>query len=914
MKGYQYLDENGTFSLNDPELTGYLYFPIANEKGVMASVTPVLAGDNKMGQNTFLLAPVSSEDLHDKRGTRNFWVNVKGKGLWSVTGASAWQEAKLFGKEKDKSVLTAGMMWHNVKRTSEEYGLEAEVTSFVPLADTLEIMMVTLRALSEDLTVTPTAAIPLYARSADNIRDHRHVTSLLHRMETVKEGILLNPTLTFDERGHRKNEIVYGVAGSGVSPDGGVSSNGAVSSGGDTIEFPAGFYPVIEDFIGEGGSLTNPRALLEGTEPVKEGYQRDGYETLGGIAYETCTLKKGEEKTYIVVLGYGKSKEDFLTQARPYLSKSHCDSALLETKKNWLEKLNIKYHTSSKDFDAWMQWVDFQPILRRIYGCSFLPHHDYGKGGRGWRDLWQDCLALLIMNPDGVRDMLWSNYAGVRVDGSNATIIGTKQGEFIADRNNITRVWMDHGVWPFLTTRLYIMQTGDTGLLFKESTYFKDPQAVRGEEKDFEWKAEDGNILNTKEGEVYKGTVLEHVLIQLLTAFFDVGEHNHMRLRGADWNDALDMAKERGESVAFTALYGQNLVQLGEMLLHLKEEGMEKVSLLEELFLLLKDDGRLYEDGKAKADLLHSYCDKVRHTVSGVKKEISLEELADNLKKKGNWIKEHIRKTEWISSSEGYSWYNSYYDNNGRRVEGDYPEGIRMMLTGQVFAIMSGIASEEQVKDITAAADNYLYAKELGGYKLNTDFHELKTDLGRMFGFAYGSKENGAVFAHMAVMYANALYQRDFAKEGFKVIDSLYSHLSNFDKSRIYPGIPEYIGDNGRGLYHYLTGSASWLLLTVLTEMFGVKGEYGNLLLEPKLLKEQFDKEGKAGVSFVFGGKSFAVTYTNREGKEFGEYRIGEAFIDDEPLELTENKFVLSGEKIELLGSNVVHRITADLI
>lgn len=407
MKGYQYLDENGTFSLKDPELTGYLYFPLANEKGVMASVTPSLGGDNKMGQNTFLLAPVSSEELHDKKGTRNFWVNIEGKGLWSAAGASAWQEAGLFSKEKDKTLLTAGMMWHSVKRTSEEYGIEAEITSFVPLADTLEVMLVTLRAPFEDITITPTAAIPLYGRSADNIRDHRHVTSLLHRMETVKEGILLNPTLTFDERGHRKNEIVYGVAG---------SAEAAPLPEGEATELPAGFYPVIEDFIGEGGSLINPRVLLEGKEPVKAGFHKDGYETLGDIAYETCTLKKGEEKTYIVVLGYGKSKEDFLSQAKPYLSKAYSEKALAEAKKSWLEKLNIKYHTASRDFDVWMQWVDFQPILRRIYGCSFLPHHDYGKGGRGWRDLWQDCLALLIMNPDGVREMLWSNYAGVRAD------------------------------------------------------------------------------------------------------------------------------------------------------------------------------------------------------------------------------------------------------------------------------------------------------------------------------------------------------------------------------------------------------------------------------------------------------------------------------------------------------------------
>ena len=42
-----------------------------------------------------------------------------------------------------------------------------------------------------------------------------------------------------------------------------------------------------------------------------------------------------------------------------------------------------------------------------------------------------------------------------------------------------------------------------------------------------------------------------------------------------------------------------------------------------------------------------------------------------------------------------------------------------------------------------------------------------------MFGFAYGEKENGAVFSHMAVMFANALYKRGFVKEGHRALDAL---------------------------------------------------------------------------------------------------------------------------------------------
>ena len=61
-----------------------------------------------------------------------------------------------------------------------------------------------------------------------------------------------------------------------------------------------------------------------------------------------------------------------------------------------------------------------------------------------------------------------------------------------------------------------------------------------------------------------------------------------------------------------------------------------------------------------------------------------------------------------------------------------------MMLTGQVFAIMGNVATDEQITQITRSADHYLYKEEIGGYRLNTDFKELKFDMGRMFGFAYG--------------------------------------------------------------------------------------------------------------------------------------------------------------------------------
>ena len=895
MNKYKFIDNQGTFLLENPEINSYMYFPIANECGVMSSLTPTLNGDCKMSQNTFLLAPVSAEELHNNKSSRNFWIYIEGYGAWSVTGASGKQKYEVFDKNKENTKLEAGIMWHKITRESQNIGIKSEATSFVPSNNKkVELMKVTVTNISnEGKKITPTAAIPFYARSADNVRDHKHVTSLLHRIETTDYGVIVNPTLTFDERGHKKNTIVYGI----VSAE-------------DDGKKPIGFCPLVEDYIGEGGSFEAPETIIINKKfDVKSNEKFEGYEAIGAIRFNDIIIEPGQSKTYIVAMAFGESKRDIESISNDVLKETDFDSLLEETKLYWNNKINISYKTKDSEFDNWMYWVNFQPMLRRIYGCSFLPHHDYGKGGRGWRDLWQDCLALLAMDPENVRQMLLDNFGGIRFDGTNATIIGNKQGEFIADRNNITRVWMDHGAWPFLTTKLYIEQSGDIEFLLEKQLYFKDLQVIRGEEKDNLWNLEQGNNQLTEDGETYEGNILEHLLIQHLTAFYDVGEHNVLRLHGADWNDALDMASERGESVAFSALYAENLEDIAELLKVIKDKmNIKNIQLAEEIQILLNVNTVEYNSVDKKLKVLKKYCKKCKHSITGKVIKIDCDTLIEDIKGKAKWLKEHIRKNEWISNEEEFSWFNGYYDNNGRRVEGGTGNETRMMLTGQVFTIMSNTANEEQVRSIIKACDNYLYDESVGGYKLNTDFNEVKTDLGRMFGFAYGHKENGAVFSHMAIMYANALYKRGFVEEGFKVIDSLYSHCNKFEISRIYPGVPEYINSRGRGMYHYLTGSASWLILTVLTEMFGVKGDMGDLKLEPKLLLKQFDENYKAAINMTFAERRFHIEYINEASKEFNEYSIKEIYLDNNKYN-SENYSVIYKKDIILLDEGKTHNI-----
>ncbi|MBQ6888282.1 MAG: cellobiose phosphorylase [Lachnospiraceae bacterium] len=898
MNQISFLDKNGNFAMKQPENYSYLYFPVAGEKGIKGAVTPNFGGDIKLNQNAFIMEPVSAENLHNNRSGRNFWCTVEGVGSWSTVGASAEEEVKKFTDCQDKSELMAGFMWHSMVRSSMKYQLTSKVTSFVPLTHNVEIMQVEICNTSRmKQTITPTAAIPIYGRSADDIRDHRHVTSLLHRIKTTKYGVEVKPTLSFDERGHQKNNITYfvcGISGEGVAP----------------VEF----YPTVDEFLGEGGSFTSPAAVLRKKTGVPEGSVFSGREAVGAFKFKPIELEPQEKVSYTVVIGATETPEEIEGIVSAFDTEKKVQQALENLKEYWQKQVNVRYYTGNERFDNFMRWVSFQPILRRIYGCSFLPHHDYGKGGRGWRDLWQDCLALLIMNPDVVRQMIVDNYGGVRMDGTNATIIGEKQGQFIADRNNITRVWMDHGVWPFMTTMLYINQTGDIEILKEQVKYFKDRQVERGTGIDEEWTAEYGEIQKTVDGEEYTGTILEHLLLQHLCAFYEVGEHNHIRLRGADWNDALDMANKKGESVAFTSAYAGNLRDLANYMTILKEQtGCTTVEILEEMQILLEDSDKLYESVQAKTELLQKYAVSCRHNVSGKKVNVDIDTVIENLRNKSEWIVEHIRKTEWVTDNEGNGWFNSYYDDHGNAVEGIFEKGVRMMLTGQVFTVMSETADLEQVKSICVSADKYLYEKTVGGYRLNTDFKEEKFDLGRMFGFAYGEKENGAVFSHMTVMYANALYKRGFVKEGYKALQTLADTALNFEVSKIYPGIPEYFDANGRGMYHYLTGAASWYMLTMITEVFGVHGEVGKMVIEPKLVSKQFDENGCASIQVNFAHKTFEIQFSNKKGLSYGEYQVGSAICDGSKKLLYEDgRVVISKEELSAMDDSM-HRIEVEL-
>ncbi len=895
---WKFTDNNGSFSLENPGQFSRLYFPLANEAGMLSNITPKLKGSIQTGQDAFLTLPISAEDLHNSKSSRNFWVSVDKKHIWSATGV-----AKNKAIYKESVTVCAGLLWHQLIRDNATLGIKSKITNFIPSSgESVEVMLVELtNTTKNEMAIEAYAATPLYARSADNLRDHRHVTSLLHRIELKKHGIIVTPTMTFDERGHHINKLTYAILG--------FEAKG---------QAPERFYPTVESFIGEGGSFEIPKALFENhTAKITNNKALQGKEAMGAFKYRKRTLKPGQSTSYIIVMGITEDKANLERWKSRFGNTDKVISSLNITKHYWKQKSGqTSFETKDHNFDNWLHWVGMQPTFRKLFGNSFLPEFDYGRGGRGWRDLWQDCLALILTDLKKTQSMLLHNFAGIRIDGSNATIIATTGYKFIADRNQISRVWMDHGVWPLITTELYIHETGDIAFLLKKAPYFRDTQLSRGDSKDMAWSEDYGTELKVTSGRVYQGTLIEHILVQHLVQFFNVGQHNHIRLEDADWNDGMDMASLKGESVAFTAFYAGNLLRIAELLEYLAtSKKIRTIQLAQELAILLDNKSKEpsnYDSISYKIKLLKKYFKAVQPRLSGKTVSFEIDQITKDLRIKSLALTRNIQTKEWIKTKSGYQFYNGYYDNQGRRVEGDHRLGVRMTLTGQVFAIMNGIAKQDQIPHIIKSVKHFLQDKTHGGLRLNTDFKEIQPDLGRAFSFAYGEKENGAFFNHMQVMMANALYKRGCAKEGYDILENIYQMSINTTASKIYPGLPEYFNSEGRGMYHFLTGSASWYFMTLLTESFGIKGHYGNLLIAPKFDARQFVHAPIIHVGASFAQRRLRFSFSNVNQLSYGKYYIGDIHLNGKSIKNGEKQadwMMIPRQKIEKLTAAGEHHI-----
>ncbi len=877
--GWKFTDkDDGSFRMKNPVINSRMYFPLCNNK-LKSYVTPEFKGDILLDYHRYLTIPKSTEDLHHSKDGRNVWLRIKNKGVWSCAGASSEHHLKsIKGLDDEEVEINAGIGWIRISRTNPEYKIRADLTIFIPSNDdTVELVKVEITNLdSEEAEITPFFSVPIYARSIQNLRDHRDVSTLCNRLVPNPYGVIVKPFMVHDETKCYQNAEHYTVLG--------FTGEGDKAVGG---------WGRMYDYIGENGSMEAPEAVYNNYEAQKfEEMDLTGEETVGAVKFPTIVIKANETKEFIIVEGITEDYKEIEGWAlRKYNTSAKFDAVLEETKTFWQDYVDlVKFEFPDENLNKFLKWVNFQPFLRKVFGSSYLPDYGYGTGKRYWRELWQDLLAIIIADPYSTKQDIMNNYNGVKLDGSNATLVGDKPGEF-AHRSNLGRTWSDHGVWPYFTTRLYMDLTGDLNILFDKVPYFKDNITRRGKGTDRLWTKEYGLKQKTINNEIYYGNVLEHLLIQNLTSFYNVGIHNITLLEAGDWDDTMDMARENGETVQFTAFYAANLKGICELLKALQEKGIQTIDVFEEMLVLfdrLHGQKKVdYADYRQKQGRLQEYYDILDNGISGKTVKVNIDALVNDLTAKSEFAAKLVNSQEFITVDNEDSFYNAYYTDTFKMLGGKNDAGtVNISLTPQAYLMVLGLTSQDRAREIHKSVDKYL-RNEFGGYILRSDHKDLNLIdvMGRGFGLAFKTRENGGQYNHMAVKYMNGLYTNNLVKEGYDVFSTLTGLCMNSAQSRIFPGVPASIDSkSARGSYNYLTGSGSWLIFSIITEIFGIKSVLGELNISPKLVKEQFIGEKEIKVDFIYLKKNMTLIVRNAGGLDWGEYKLGEAYFNGQLL------------------------------
>ncbi len=346
-------------------------------------------------------------------------------------------------------------------------------------------------------------------------------------------------------------------------------------------------------------------------------------------------------------------------------------------------------------------------------------------------------------------------------------------------------------------------------------------QWIQGWEMDPNWKGG-----SQSDGE---GTLLEHLEKNLEFCFNDVGQQGFPRIGHADWNDAIDAAgiKHRGESIWLAQALVRSLKMLAEIL------GW-----------------------------------------------IGQEEKKNQYLQMAKTMDDRINTAGWDGN-----WYARGFDDDGLVYGSHQDKEGKIFLNTQSWAILSGVAKGERLKQVIHAVDKYLNGPH-GLALFYPAFSSWVKRLGRISMFSEGTKENAAVFCHaamfMAVAYAVSGY-------GDKTYETLKKIMPNAQKDmELYKTEPyvfaEYlIGPQhpylyGEGAFTWITGSSGWAFMNATEWILGGRRDFEGLRMDPCIPR----KWKKCWIRRAFRGDVYEIEILNPDGREHG---VKEVMVDGKVLE-----------------------------
>jgi Cellobiose phosphorylase len=641
---------------------------------------------------------------------------------------------------------------------SEKDGLRSELVCFVPRGETCELHMLTLTNNSaSDKNVQLYGAVEWCLWNA--VDDAANFQRNLNIGEVEVEGSIVYHKTEYRER--RSHYAYYGVN-----------------------EELSGFETSRDAFIGPMRGWNNPQAVENG---ACTGSIAHGWSPVAALQLE-ASLKAGEEKTYVFVLGYGQNsqknkfiapgvirKDNALRVTEKYRNPAAAKAALDELAGYWEELLGCyQVRTGDEKLNRMVNiWNQYQCMttFNLSRSASFF---ESGTGrGIGFRDSCQDLLGFVHMVPRRARERIL-DLASIQWENGSTY----HQFQPLTKRGNgdVGSGFNDDPLWLIACTYAYIAETGDDTILDAPVPFDNVPGSER--------------------------PLLEHLRRSIRYTIQNRGPHDLPLIGRADWNDCLNLN-------CFSTEPGESFQTCGNT-----ESGVAESVFIAAMFVLY---------GGRYAEL------------------IERRGLHDEAKE----IKEAVAKMVGAVERHGWDgkWFLRAYDAMGQPVGSHVCKEGKIFIEPQGFCVMAGIGLQDGKAQ--AALDS---TREhlLGEYGVElvapcyTVYHE---ELGEITSYPPGYKENGSVFCHNNPWVSIAETKAGRGNLAFDLYRRICPAYLD-DKSEIHRCEP-YVyaqtiaarasSSEGEAKNSWLTGAAAWTFVNVSQAILGVTPTLEGLCLRPCL-------------------------------------------------------------------------------
>lgn len=307
----------------------------------------------------------------------------------------------------------------------------------------------------------------------------------------------------------------------------------------------AGYDCDRETFLGQYHSESDPEAVEKGKSFNSIA---SGGNPIASVSVN-LTLKPGQSKDVIFMLGVAETKEEAKANYKKYLNEKTVYKTLDELKSYWNMYLgHYSAETPDPDVNSMVNiWNQYQ--CRTTFNWSrFASYYEAGIGrGMGFRDSNQDTIGVVHVIPDRVKVRIAELAANQFKNGSShhkffpLTKTGEKGG------------YSDDPLWLILAASAYIRETGDINFLNEKVAYI------------------DGDPV----------PMYDHLKKAIDFVLSEKGPQGFVKMRFADWNDCLNLGKdnETAETTWVPELLYleiQEFIRLAEFLD--KDEDYEKYS------------------------------------------------------------------------------------------------------------------------------------------------------------------------------------------------------------------------------------------------------------------------------------------------------------------------------------------------